>query len=56
LAASEAGFFDQSHLSRHFKRLCGMTPGQYIAQNVLPASSVQVRPSVQRAGNVWASP
>jgi transcriptional regulator GlxA family with amidase domain len=28
-AASEAGFYDQSHLSRHFKTLCGMTPGQY---------------------------
>src|SRR3569832_813992 len=28
-AASEAGFYDQSHLSRHFKYLCGMTPGQY---------------------------
>jgi len=30
-AASEAGFCDQSHLSRRFKRLCGMTPGQYQA-------------------------
>lgn len=28
-AASESGFYDQSHLSRRFKRLCGMTPGQY---------------------------
>jgi AraC-like DNA-binding protein len=28
-AASEVGFYDQSHLSRHFKNLCGMTPGQY---------------------------
>jgi AraC-like DNA-binding protein len=31
-AASEAGFYDQSHLSRHFKNLCGMTPGQYELQ------------------------
>jgi AraC-like DNA-binding protein len=30
-AASEAGFYDQSHLSRHFKSLIGMTPGQYMA-------------------------
>jgi transcriptional regulator GlxA family with amidase domain len=30
-AASEAGFYDQSHLSRHFKSVCGMTPGQYIS-------------------------
>jgi AraC-like DNA-binding protein len=29
-AASEAGFYDQSHLSRHFKSICGMTPGQYL--------------------------
>jgi len=29
-AASEAGFYDQSHLSRHFKAICGMTPGQYL--------------------------
>ena len=28
-AASEAGFYDQSHLSRHFKTVFGMTPGQY---------------------------
>ncbi|HEY0320289.1 MAG TPA: AraC family transcriptional regulator [Pyrinomonadaceae bacterium] len=28
-AASHTGFFDQSHLNRHFKRLVGVTPGQY---------------------------
>ena len=28
-AAQNAGFYDQSHLNRHFKRLTGMTPGQY---------------------------
>lgn len=28
--ASETGFCDQSHLQRHFKRVCGMTPGQYV--------------------------
>jgi transcriptional regulator GlxA family with amidase domain len=32
MAALESGFFDQSHLSRHFKRLCGVTPGQFIAE------------------------
>jgi AraC-like DNA-binding protein len=31
LAAAEAGFFDQSHMYRHFKRVCGVTPGQYQA-------------------------
>ena len=30
-AASEAGFYDQSHLSRHFKSMLGMTPGQYMS-------------------------
>jgi AraC-like DNA-binding protein len=28
-AALEAGFVDQSHLARHFKRQVGVTPGQY---------------------------
>jgi AraC-like DNA-binding protein len=27
--AAETGFFDQSHLSRHFRRLVGTTPGRY---------------------------
>jgi AraC-like DNA-binding protein len=27
--AQRAGFFDQSHLHRHFRRTLGMTPGQY---------------------------
>jgi AraC-like DNA-binding protein len=29
-AAAEAGFTDQSHLHRHFRRM-GMTPGAYAA-------------------------
>ena len=28
-AACETGFTDQSHLTRHFKRITGVTPGQY---------------------------
>ncbi|HTZ80000.1 MAG TPA: AraC family transcriptional regulator [Stellaceae bacterium] len=31
IAAMESGFFDQSHLCRHFKRVCGVTPGQFAA-------------------------
>jgi AraC-like DNA-binding protein len=27
--ASQVGFFDQSHFNRHFKRIIGVTPGQY---------------------------
>jgi AraC-like DNA-binding protein len=29
IAASNVGFADQSHLGRHFKRIVGMTPGEY---------------------------
>ena len=32
-AAHETGFFDQSHLSRNFKRITGMTPGFYLSQS-----------------------
>ena len=28
--AADTGFYDQSHLSRHFKRICGTTPGSYL--------------------------
>ena len=28
--AAEAGFYDQAHLTRHFKRIVGLTPGRYI--------------------------
>jgi len=29
MAAAETGFTDQSCLTRHFKRITGVTPGQY---------------------------
>ena len=32
-AALATGFCDQSHLSRSFKRIVGLTPGQYIARS-----------------------
>lgn len=31
--AAEVGFFDQPHLYRHFKRICGVTPRQYLASS-----------------------
>jgi AraC-like DNA-binding protein len=31
--AAETGFADQSHLTRHFKRLMQVTPGRYLLQN-----------------------
>lgn len=30
-AAAESGFFDQSHMTRHFTRVFGITPGAYVA-------------------------
>lgn len=30
--AAEVGFFDQSHLGRHFKQFCGMTPSAFLAR------------------------
>jgi len=30
-AAVEAGFWDQAHLTRHFKRIMGLSPGRYVA-------------------------
>lgn len=38
-AALDAGFFDQSHLSRHFKSVYGVTPGRYLRELVQPPSS-----------------
>ncbi|MFC5636198.1 helix-turn-helix transcriptional regulator [Streptomyces bullii] len=37
--ASATGFFDQSHLTRHFRRLVGVPPGRYAATAVKKASS-----------------
>lgn len=30
LVATEVGFFDQSHLGRHFRRVLGITPRDYV--------------------------
>jgi AraC-like DNA-binding protein len=32
-AALETGFFDQSHFTRNFKRIVGLTPGRYLSQS-----------------------
>ncbi len=35
-AAAESGFWDQAHLTRHFKRTIGVTPARYIADPTEP--------------------
>jgi AraC-like DNA-binding protein len=40
-AALVAGFYDQSHLCRHFKNMCGMTPTQFISrQRNVPSQDI----------------
>ena len=38
IVAIEVGFCDQSHLCRHFRSICGRTPGQFLAE-AMSASS-----------------
>ena len=39
--ALETGFYDQSHFARNFKRIVGMTPGQYLSEsNVVSKSNI----------------
>lgn len=37
-AASSVGYADQSHLTRRFRRLLGITPGQYLRERVGPGT------------------
>ncbi len=41
--AAECGFADQSHLTRHFKRIVGVTPGEYAAAVGRPVVSDAAR-------------
>ena len=49
LAASEAGFFDQSHFSRHFKSICGITPGRYLREFAAPQRRADTEACLQTA-------
>jgi len=53
--ASEAGFYDQSHLSRHFKNVCGMTPRQYL-QEAGPLPEGHALPAARAAAGRYATP
>jgi len=39
-AAMETGFFDQSHFSRHFKRITGLTPRSYLRHSNIVQDNV----------------
>ena len=41
VVANEVGFFDQSHLARHFKRMCGMTPSAFVERANKKARSAE---------------
>jgi AraC-like DNA-binding protein len=43
-AASQVGFFDQSHFNRHFKRIIGVTPGQYRVSSKNVQDALRRRP------------
>ncbi len=44
--AAEAGFFDQSHMTRQFLRFLGMTPGEYRAGFVADATPAEIMQSI----------
>ena len=48
-AALMLGFYDQSHLCRHFKNTCGMTPGQYISRERSAKAAVNCNRELEAA-------
>ncbi|KAG8152805.1 helix-turn-helix transcriptional regulator [Burkholderia catarinensis] len=50
VVATEVGFFDQSHLCRHFRRVLGITPRDYVVTRLAgaPARTPPVRARAER--------
>jgi len=48
--AAQCGFVDQSHMTRHFRRVVGVTPGHYTSRGALrqPISSEELRARAAR--------
>ncbi|MDF2992143.1 MAG: AraC family transcription regulator, partial [Microbacterium sp.] len=42
--AVKAGFYDQAHLTRHFRKVLGTTPGRFAAAHEQPHGSSRARP------------
>ncbi|MDR3100167.1 MAG: AraC family transcriptional regulator [Paraburkholderia sp.] len=51
VVAAEVGFFDQSHLARHFKRFCGMTPSAFVERANQKHQRSQRTPAARPAGH-----
>ena len=49
--AQAVGFYDESQLHRHFRRIVGVTPGAYARSFVTFARTRQHRPSQKGAGD-----
>jgi AraC-like DNA-binding protein len=47
--AFEVGFFDQSHLNRWFRRVYGISPGEYQRTLLGPVTSSRSRPIARQA-------
>ena len=51
--AQAVGFYDESQLHRHFRRIVGVPPGVYAKSFVSPAAMRQHRPRRAGAGDIF---